>query len=89
MNPLRGLFVSLVACSFFVSSLVRADDCSNALMAESCACRSDVRSDREQLKSSDKISRSDSHFKARKGHQLKLAERAKSTLASSASASRD
>lgn len=79
MNALRSLAVSLVLCSLFASSLVRADDCSDALMAESCACRSEVRSEREQVRSSDKNSPSDPHSKAWKSGRMKIAQRAKMT----------
>jgi hypothetical protein len=40
----------------FVSSLARADDCSDSLMAESCACQSAVRSEHQQKSASDKTS---------------------------------
>jgi len=39
-----------------VGSLARADDCSDALIAESCACQSAVRTEREQLSAVDKTS---------------------------------
>jgi len=53
---LRTAAISLALCMGSVGSLARADDCSDSLMAESCACQSDVRSDREQSSASDKSS---------------------------------
>ncbi len=53
---LRTAAISLALCMVFVSSLARADDCRDSLMAESCACQSDVRSEREQGSASDKTS---------------------------------
>ena len=55
---LRTAAISLALCMGSVGSLARADDCSDSLMAESCACQSDVRSDREQSSASDKSSHS-------------------------------
>jgi hypothetical protein len=75
LNLFRSSLASLVVCSSFASSMVRADDCHDSLMAESCACRSEVRSEREQLKSSDK--------KASKGTRMGIAKQAKRPLASS------
>ncbi len=63
MKTLRGSVVLFALCSLFASSLVRADDCSDALMAESCACRSDVKSEREQPRTSDKGSLTDHQSK--------------------------
>lgn len=54
MNAVRILIVSLALCTLFASSPVRADDCGDALIAESCACRSDAKSDRAQHRSSEK-----------------------------------
>ena len=54
MNAVTISIVSLVLCSLFASSLALADDCGDALIAESCACRSDAKSDRTQHRSSDK-----------------------------------
>ena len=81
MNLLRSSLALLAVCSLFASSLVRADDCSDSLMAESCACRSDVRSERKQLKTA--------HSKASKSARIKLTAREKTTLASAAAAPRD
>jgi len=54
MNAVRISIVSLALCTLFVGSPLRADDCGDALIAESCACRSDAKSDRAQHRSSDK-----------------------------------
>ncbi len=83
MNALRSSIVSLALCSLFASSLVRADDCGDALIAEPCACQSAVRSEREQLHSSDKGSLSDRQSKIWKGASTHVAQRAKRTLAPS------
>lgn len=83
MNALRSSVASLALCSLFVSSAVRADDCSESLMAESCACQSDVRSEREQLPSSDKNSQANAHRKARRSARMRVAQRAKRDLAPS------
>jgi hypothetical protein len=61
---------SLMLCSLFASPLVRADDCSDSLMAESCACRSDLRDGREQLKSSDKKSPTRSPLKVQRAKKM-------------------
>ena len=79
MNALRSSLVLLGLCSLFSSSLVRADDCSDSLMAESCACQSDVRSVGQRLKS---------HSKALKKARVSDAPRTKRALSSSARASR-
>ena len=54
MNAFKSLIVGLPLFSLFVGSLVQADDCRDALTAESCACQSTVRSEREQPRTSDK-----------------------------------
>jgi len=79
MNALRISLGLLALCSLFSSSLVRADDCSDSLMAESCACQSDVRSVGQRLKS---------HSKALKNARVSIAVRGKRTLSSSARVSR-
>jgi len=81
VKALRSSLVLLSLCSLFGSSLVLADDCSDSLMAESCACRSDVLIARGHLKSSKKD--------ASPAADSKASKRAKSTLASAATASRD
>jgi len=54
MNTVRISLVSLALCTLFASFPVRANDCGDALIAESCACRADAKSDRAQHRSSDK-----------------------------------
>jgi hypothetical protein len=83
MNALRSSIISLALCSLFASSLVRADDCSDALIAESCACRSVVPSEREQRRSSDEGSVSDRQLRTSKGASSRVAQRAKMTSAPS------
>lgn len=53
---LRTAVISLALCTVFVGSLARADDCRDALVAESCACQSPGPSKREQRSTSDKSS---------------------------------
>jgi hypothetical protein len=89
MNAFRSSLVLLAVCSLFVGSVIRADECSDSLIAESCACRSHVRSEGEQFKSSDKGRPSATHSKAGKGARIQLSERAKRPLASTAAASPD
>jgi hypothetical protein len=81
MAALKTSIVSLALCSLFASSLVHADDCSDALMAESCACRSQVRSSQERLRTSDTGSTSDRQAKARKKASVHVAPRAKKMTA--------
>ena len=89
MKALRSSLVLVALCSLFGSSLVLADDCSDSLMAESCACWSDVHSGQKQVKSSRKAASPASHAKASKNTQIKATERAKSTLASAETGSRN
>lgn len=79
MNALRSSIFLTALCSLFTSSLVYADDCSDALIAESCACRLPVRSDREKLRTSEKDSPSDRASKASKSAKPHIAHRAKGT----------
>ena len=83
MNALRSCFVSLALSSLLAGSLVRADDCSDALIAESCACRTEVRSGREQPSSPDKGSLSDPQSRTWKGARTQVAQRAKRAMAPS------
>jgi hypothetical protein len=76
MNALRSFVVSIAVCSLFASSLARADDCSDALMAESCACKSSVRSEHSSHKASARRS------KPSKGAETKVAQRTKKSVAS-------
>ncbi len=80
MIALRSSIVSLALCSLFASSLVRADDCGDALIAESCGCQSAVRTEREQLRSSDKGSLSDRQSETRKSARTHVTQRAKGSL---------
>ncbi len=66
MTALKTSIVSLALCSLFASSPVRADDCSDSLVAESCACRAQVRSNQERLRNSDGGSKSARLAKGRK-----------------------
>jgi hypothetical protein len=80
MKALRITVVSLALCSLFAGSLVYADDCSDALMAESCACRSDLRREGEHLRGSDKNSASVLQSKARKSTGPRFAQRTKRAI---------
>ena len=79
MNALRSSFLLIALCSFFASSLVRADDCSDALMAESCACKSTVGTERERPRSVDQTSAH--RIKASKSAGTKVAQRTKKSVA--------
>jgi len=83
MKALSSSIVSLALCSLFASPLARADDCRDALVAESCACQSAVRSEREKPRSSDKGSLSNRQSKSSKGAGMHVAQRAKRALAPS------
>jgi hypothetical protein len=63
--------ISLVLCTVFVSPLAYADDCSDALIAESCACQSPGTSNHEQGSASDKTSPGKKEAKMR--HRTKRA----------------
>ena len=73
MNAVRISLVCFALCTLFASSPVRANDCADALIAESCACRSDAKSDKAQHRSSDKKRTS-------KTARLQVPQRAKSTF---------
>ena len=77
MTALKISMVSLALCSLFTSSLVRADDCADALAAESCACRSEVQSNQERLHTSDAGSTADRQANRRKKASGHAAQRAK------------
>ncbi len=83
MNTLRRLIVSIALSSLFASSIVRADGCSDALIAESCACQSPVRSEREQIQRSDKHVRSIRPSTTWKSARGQIAQRAQKITASS------
>jgi hypothetical protein len=51
---LRTAVISLALGMVFVGSLARADDCKDALIAESCACQSAARSEGGKLNASRK-----------------------------------
>jgi hypothetical protein len=80
MIALRSSIFSLALCSLFASSLVRADDCGDALIAESCACRSLVGSGREQIRRSDKGSRSDRPSETRHSTKTHVGQRERGSL---------
>jgi len=67
----RAAAISLVLCMPLVSSLARADDCRDALIAESCACQS---SEREQRSASDQSSPGKKESKARKSMKVRIAQ---------------
>lgn len=81
MNALRNSLLSLALCSLFVSSLVYADDCGDALVAESCACRSDVRSGQKPPRGSGKGSPSTAKSTILKNARAQAAQRTKSITA--------
>jgi hypothetical protein len=81
MTALKTSMVSLALCSLFASSLVRADDCSDSLVAESCACRSQVGKNPAQLPASSARSTSDRQAKGRKKASPNVAQRVKKLTA--------
>ena len=70
---LRTAVISLALCMVFVSSLARADDCRDALIAESCACQSSGPSEREQRSPSDKSSLGKTEARARNRVKARIA----------------
>ncbi len=76
-KALRTSVVSLALCMMCVSSLARADDCRDALSAESCACQSVVRSEREQPSASNKSSIGKKESRARNGAKTRIARSAR------------
>ena len=74
MSPFKGLVFSLALAPLFASSLVRAADCSDTPMAESCACLSRAQSERGQPRSA--------HSKTRKSARTST-QRVKTILARS------
>ena len=73
---LRTAVISLALCTLFVGSLALADDCKDALIAESCACQSAVRSERNQLSALDKTSLGEKEARARnRAKALRVADR--------------
>ena len=81
MTALKTSIVSLALCSLFASSPVRADDCSEALLAESCACRSQVPRNPAQRPTSGAASASDRQAKGRKKASPNVAQRVKKLTA--------
>ena len=73
-NRLRTFVVSLAMCSLFASTLVRADDCSDALIAESCACHSSIRSERDRLRGSTKAPRPEGQQRVRQNGRAVVAK---------------
>lgn len=80
--PLKSFIASLAVCMFFVSLAVRADDCSDGLMAESCACQSMVRSERKPSRS-ERASLPHPKSDSSKNATPRLANHAKKTVAPS------
>lgn len=72
MIALKSSIFSLALCSLFASSIVRADDCGDSLVAESCACRSTVANGREQVRRS-KGSSSDRKLETRQSARMERA----------------
>ena len=68
----RAAVISLPLCMVLVSSLARADDCADALIAESCACQSSGLSDRERS-ASDQNSLGKKESRARKSVKARVA----------------
>ena len=68
----RAAVISLPLCMVLVSSLARADDCSDALIAESCACQSSGLSERERS-ASDQSSLGKKESRERKGVKARIA----------------
>ena len=79
MIALKSSIFSLALCSLFASSLVRADDCGDALVAESCACRSPVANGGEQLLRSKRPS-SDRKLETRQSARTQVTQRARASL---------
>jgi len=69
----RAAVISLPLCTVLVSSLARADDCKDALIAESCACQSSGVSEREQRSASDQSTPGKKESKARKSNKARIA----------------
>jgi hypothetical protein len=76
---LRTAAIPWALCMVFVSSLALADDCRDSLMAESCACQSDVRSEREQRSASDNTSLAKKEARARNRPKARSARAAESS----------
>jgi hypothetical protein len=83
VGTLRHVTFLLALCAVLASSLVHADDCSDALIAEACACRSTVPSKQEQPVSLDKGSLPDRRSRAGGTAWTHVAQRAKSAVSPS------
>jgi len=68
----RAAVISLPLWMVLVSSLARADDCRDALIAESCACQSSGLSERERS-ASDQSSLGKKESRARKSVKARIA----------------
>ena len=69
----RAGVISLPLCMVLVSSLARADDCRDALIAESCACQSSGVSEREHRSASDQSSPGKKESRERKSMKARIA----------------
>jgi len=78
---LRTAVISLALCTLFVGSLALADDCKDALIAESCACQSAVRSERNQLSALDKTSLGEKEARARNRAKARIARASRPSIA--------
>jgi hypothetical protein len=74
-----GCLVSVGLSSSFVASVARADDCSDGLMAESCACMSSAPSEPKQVRSRAKNSLSKQRSRTPEGSESHFALQVKST----------
>jgi len=85
IGALRSLASLLMLCVLLPSSWARADDCSESLMAEACACRSTASSNQKQPASSDRGSESHRRSRLAKSAQARRTT-SKDTLTTSATA---
>ena len=69
----RAAVISLPLCMVLVSSLARAEDCSDALIAESCACQSPGSRESEPRSASDKSSLGKKESRDRKSMKARIA----------------
>jgi|GEM_PF-5147466 len=84
IGALRSFASLLMLCVLLPSSSARADDCSESLMAEACACRSPVSSNRERPATSEK--RSESHRQSKIVKSTQARPTAKDTVTTPATA---
>src|SRR5262249_39842068 len=71
IGALRSFASLLMLCVLLPSSWARADDCSESLMAEACACRSTVSSNEERPATSERRSESHRRLKIAKSGQAR------------------